>query len=88
VLACGHDEPEADAITRLLDGLTIAQLGRTEGVRAGRWRRDHAARGVTLSQADCLVASAAVGIGARLASGNPKDFPMTGLTVDHWPVED
>ena len=72
----------------LLDGLTIAPLGRAEGERAGRWRRDHAAHGVTLTQADCLIAAAAHGIGARLATGNPKDFPMAGLPVDHWPVGD
>lgn len=23
---------------------------------------------------------------ARLGTGNPKDFPMAGLQVDHWPV--
>lgn len=79
---------EADAIARLFDGLQVAPLGRTEGARAGRWRRDHASRGITLSQADCLVASAAVGIGARLATGNPKDFPMADLLVEHWPVGD
>ncbi len=45
-----------------------------------------AAKGRTLSQADCLVAAAAVGVGARLATGNPQDFPMTELAVDHWPV--
>jgi predicted nucleic acid-binding protein len=42
--------------------------------------------GVTLSQADCLIASAAVGAGARLATGNPKDFPMEELEVEHWPA--
>jgi predicted nucleic acid-binding protein len=84
----GAKEAEADAFERLLDGLTVAPLGRGEGSRAGRWRREHAARGVTLSQADCLIASAAVGMGARLATGNPRDFPMASLAVEHWPVGD
>ena len=84
----GARSGEAEAIARLLDGLTIAPLSRPEGTLAGRWRQEHAARGVTLSQADCLIASAAVGIGARLATGNPGDFPMAGLTVEHWPVGD
>ena len=53
---------------------------------AGRWRRSFAERGVTLAQADCLVAAAAVGVDARLATGNPRDFPMEELPVDHWPV--
>jgi predicted nucleic acid-binding protein len=41
---------------------------------------------VTLSQSDCLIAAAALTVGARLATGNPKHFPMTELEVDHWPV--
>lgn len=77
---------ETAALARLLDGLNLAPLGRDEGERAGRWRREHAARGVTLSQGDCLIASAAASIGARLATGNPRDFPMPDLVVEHWPV--
>lgn len=71
---------------RLVNGLRCAPLGPAEGIRAGRWRRDLAASGVTLHQADCLIAAAAVGIEARLATGNPDDFPMPDLVVEHWPV--
>ena len=71
---------------RLVDGLDIVPLGAREGWRAGQWRKEHAARGVTLAQADCLIAAATVEAGARLATANPTDFPMTGLSVDHWPV--
>jgi predicted nucleic acid-binding protein len=77
---------EEASVSRLLNGLRLAPLGRIQGEQAGRWRRQFAARGVTLSQADCLVAAAAMGVGARLATGNPRDFPMRGLPVDHWPV--
>ncbi|MDP8970178.1 MAG: PIN domain-containing protein [Actinomycetota bacterium] len=77
---------EEEALRRLLDGLLLAPLGRREGEWAGTWRRTFAVRGITLSQADCLVAAAAVGVGAALATGNPKDFPMPGLLVEHWPV--
>jgi predicted nucleic acid-binding protein len=73
-------------VTRLLDGLRLAPLGRAEGARAGHWRRDYARRGITLSQADCLIAAAAIGVGARLATGNPKHFPMPELDLEHWPV--
>jgi predicted nucleic acid-binding protein len=79
----GH---ERDATVRLLRGLQLAPLGRAEGTRAGDWRRDFASKGITLSQADCLIAAAAVGVRARLATGNPKDFPMGELEVEHWPV--
>jgi predicted nucleic acid-binding protein len=78
-----HDEP---VVRQLFRGLRCAPLGVTEGERAGTWRRVHAERGVTLHQADCLIASAAVSIGAVLATGNPNDFPMTEVSVDHWPV--
>jgi len=74
------------AARRLFDGLEITVLGRAEGQQAGSWRRDFAARGITLTQADCLIAAAARSIGGRLATGNPSDFPMDGLTVEHWPV--
>jgi predicted nucleic acid-binding protein len=75
------EEEHADT---LVGGLRLAELGLAEGRRAGRWRRDAATRGTTLSQADCLIAAAAVGVGARLATGNPKHFPMEELDVEHW----
>lgn len=76
------EEPVA---RRLFTGLRVAPLGGAEGIRAGAWRRDFAEQGVTLHQADCLIAAAAVGIGAALATANVKDFPMAGVTIDHWP---
>jgi predicted nucleic acid-binding protein len=82
----GVKPSEELSVTRLLNGLRLAPLGRAQGEQAGRWRRQFARRGMTLSQADCLVAAAAVGVGARLATGNPRDFPMKELVVDDWPV--
>lgn len=71
---------------RLFKGLRLAPLGVNEGMRAGTWRRRHAARGITLHQADCLIASSAVGISATLATANTSDFPMPELSVEHWPI--
>ena len=79
---------EEAVVRQLFRGLRCAPLGVTEGERAGTWRRSYAERGVTLHQADCLIAAAAVSIGAVLATGNPNDFPMTEVMVDHWPVGD
>lgn len=70
---------------RFLGSLMVAPLGRREGVLAGDWRRQFAVRGVTLNQADCLIAAAALGVGARLATDDVKHFPMAELTVEHWP---
>jgi predicted nucleic acid-binding protein len=77
---------EEPAAHRLFAGLRMAPLSAAEGWVAGEWRRTFAESGQTLAQADCLLAAAAVGIGARLATGNPKHFPMPGLVVEHWPA--
>ncbi|MBD0330656.1 MAG: type II toxin-antitoxin system VapC family toxin [Thermoleophilia bacterium] len=77
---------EDEAAERLFAGLRIIPLRAVEGRRAGEWRRLFAARGETLSQADCLIAAAAHAVGGRLATGNPKDFPMPELGVEHWPA--
>jgi predicted nucleic acid-binding protein len=82
----GARPDEEEAVGRLLGALRLAPLGRSEGERAGLWRRRFAAKGTTLSQADCLIAAASVGVGARLATGNPRDFPMAELEIEHWPV--
>jgi predicted nucleic acid-binding protein len=77
---------EEPAVRRLFRGLRCAPLGVAEGERAGAWRRSFSGDGITLHQADCLIAAGAAGIGATLATGNPADYPMGGLEVEHWPV--
>lgn len=83
-LVRGLRRPEEADVRTLLGGLQVVALREAEGWRAGEWRRTFAGRGVTLSQADCLIAAAAVSVNARLATGNPKDFPMQELSVEHW----
>ncbi len=77
---------EEQAARRLFNGLRIAPLGVAEGVRAGSWRREFSRRGVTLHQADCLIAAAAVGIGATLATANIDDYPMGEIDLLPWPA--
>lgn len=77
---------EESVVRRLFNGLRVAPLGVAEGVRAGTWRRQFALHRVTLHQADCLIAAAALGVDAALATANVDDFPMPELTVEHWPV--
>jgi predicted nucleic acid-binding protein len=84
----GLQRREDDAVIDLLEALSVAPLGVEEGRLAGYWRRTFAKRGRTLHQADCLIAAAAVGIDARLATGNRKDFPMKGLQVEDWPLDE
>jgi predicted nucleic acid-binding protein len=80
----GLRSSEESVVRRLFSGLRLAPLGVTEGMRAGRWRREFAADGVTLHQADCLIAAAAMGIGASLATANVDDFPMPEVVVERW----
>ncbi|MGH8885693.1 MAG: PIN domain-containing protein [Egibacteraceae bacterium] len=82
----GLESGELDAAQRLFDGLEVISIGARDGWLAGSWRRQFAAQGVTLWQADCLIAAVASRVGARLATGNPKDFPMPEITVEHWPT--
>lgn len=77
---------EKNAATELFDWLHILPIGRSEAELAGSWRRKYSSEGLTLSQADCLVAATAFASGAILATGNPKDFPMEDLSVSHWPA--
>ncbi|MDE0654395.1 MAG: PIN domain-containing protein [bacterium] len=77
---------EEPAARRLFRGLRLAPLGVAEGIRAAEWRREFARLGVTLHQADCLIASAAVGVNASLATANTADFPMEELAVEDWPA--
>jgi predicted nucleic acid-binding protein len=82
----GLRQIEEPVARRLFNGLRVAPLGAAEGIRAGTWRREFAERGVTLHQADCLIAAAALGVGASIATANVDDFPMGQITVDHWPA--
>lgn len=85
-IARGLRDAEKDVAERLVDGLVLIALGRNEGWLAGGWRRSYAAKGRSLAQADCLIAAAAVTTGGTLVTGNPKDFPMKEVRVEHWPV--
>ncbi|WP_423920369.1 PIN domain-containing protein [Candidatus Poriferisodalis sp.] len=84
----GLHADEEPIARRLIGALRHAPIGAAEAERSGRWRRDFAQRGVTLHQADCLIAAAAVGAGASLATANLADFPMPELDLQHWPVGD
>jgi predicted nucleic acid-binding protein len=75
---------EQRAVDALVAGLVVLPIDEAAARTAGGWRREFAAKGKTLWQADCLIAAAAERHGARLCTGNPKDFPM--VDVDHWPV--
>ena len=82
----GLNPAESDQADALVRGLEVLPLRVEEGRQGGAWRRQFANRGRTLSQADCLIAAAALSASALLVTGNPKDFPMDGIRLEHWPV--
>ena len=69
----------------LVDALVVIPLDAQEGWQAGWWRQSFASQGITLTQADCLIAAASLSVDAVLLTGNPKDFPMKEVTVEYWP---
>ena len=77
---------EVSQAAAMLAAFRVAPLGGMEGALAGVWQREFRARGVTLGSGDCLIAAAALGVGAAIATGNPKHFPMERVVVQHWPV--
>jgi predicted nucleic acid-binding protein len=85
-VARGVRPGERPAAEQLIAAIRMVPLGEQEGWRAGQWREAFERRGITLAQGDCLIAAAAASIGGRLATGNPKHFPMPELQVEHWPA--
>jgi predicted nucleic acid-binding protein len=75
---------ELDALDALIGGLVVVSIDEPTARLAGTWRHEFAGRGITLWQADCLIAAAAHRHDARLCTGNPQDFPM--IDAHHWPV--
>lgn len=82
----GLRSTEDVAVSRLFDGLRIVPISRAEAEQAGQWRRSFAGRGVTLSQADCIIAAACQSASATLATANVRHFPMREVRVEDWPV--
>ena len=85
-VARGIRPEEVERALLLMEGLDPIPVGPDVAWQSGIWRRDHASKGITLHQSDCIIAATARACDARLVTGNPKDFPMPGIEVEHWPV--
>ena len=82
----GMRPAERKPVQLLFSGLVVLPVTTESAWQAGQWRREYAERGITLGQADCLIAAAAARESAPVVTGNPKDFPMNEVDVLHWPV--
>jgi predicted nucleic acid-binding protein len=77
---------EVEAAATLFTGLVVLPIDKHAAWQAGEWRSTYASKGVTLWQADCLIAATAAKHRGSLVTANPKDFPMPEVDVVHWPV--
>lgn len=78
-----HEQTSAE---RLFAGLLQLSVDTQAAWQAGAWRRDFASRGITLWQADCLIAATTTQHRGVLVTANVKDFPMAELRLEQWPV--
>lgn len=81
-LYSGLRESERRDVDYLIDSLIYTPVDRESAKIAGEARHFWAAKGTTLSVADCLVASAAGAAGATLLTANAKHFPQDELRVE------
>lgn len=77
----GMRPKDAQATKQLLGSLSWFDMDVAVAEGAGLMRRDFSANGITLSLADCLIASASLVNGAILVTENVRDFPAKGLAV-------
>ncbi|HYN68781.1 MAG TPA: PIN domain-containing protein [Candidatus Eisenbacteria bacterium] len=79
----GAREPDP-ALEALLRPIEFIQPGTDAARRAGRWRADARAKGLTLSLADALVAAAADDADAAVLTRNVRDFGLTPVRVESY----
>ena len=77
----GMRPKDAQATKQLLRSLRWFDMDAGVAEGAGFMRRDFSAKGITLSLADCLIASVSMVNGATLVTENVRDFPAKGLVV-------
>ncbi len=77
----GMRDRDAEVTRRLIGSLNYLEISPAVAMRAGLMKRDFSAKGITLSLADCLIASVCMENGVILVTENLKDFPAAGLQV-------
>jgi predicted nucleic acid-binding protein len=73
----GMKEHEREHTETLLDSLTVIEVTRTIGEKAGSYKR--AIKSQNLALDDCIIAATAFVMHAVLATGNDKHYPMLDI---------
>jgi len=80
-LYAGMRPKEEPATTTLVESLRLLPISGQAARQAGLFKRGYAAKGVTLSLPDALIAAVAIEHGCTLVTENRKDFPMPELSL-------
>ena len=83
-VATGEPEPGQPSLQALLEQLEFIQPHYDIALEAGRWRKQAARRGRTLSLPDALIAAAAFGSDATVLTRNEKDFALTPARLERY----
>jgi predicted nucleic acid-binding protein len=78
-----HEKEHTDA---LLDSLEIIEVARSIAQKAGLYKSGSKSR--TLELDDCIIAATAFEMGAVLATGNGKHYPMDDIRKDVVSLEE
>jgi predicted nucleic acid-binding protein len=84
-VSSGMLEHERPATERLLSALRFLDIDYDTAWRAGEIRAQLLKQGKDASVADMLIAAVALTCDATLLTGNLRDFPITGLSVEALP---
>jgi predicted nucleic acid-binding protein len=77
----GMRPKEEPATTGLVESLQLLPISGRAARQAGLFRRGYAAKGVSLSLPDALIAAVAIEHGCTVVTENRKDFPMPELSL-------
>lgn len=85
----GLREPEVESVRLLFNGLVVLPIDQSGAWQAGSWRREFSARGITLFQADCLIAASAHQHGPGCAPATRRTFlcPSCRSSTGQWAAD-
>jgi len=77
----GMRESERQVTKRFLDSLEYYEVTRNLAEQAGEYKREHAAKGMTLSLSDVIIAVVAICNNLTLVTDNLRHYPMPEIKI-------